>query len=99
MKLAMNGGSIAVTGSTTTTLNKFSPPLIGNEVRVMIGWESDDNKLRQIFYQCFQTGSPSPERRKGTAKAAYELEFAVELPSPSVASVPWNRWDAGVAVA
>jgi len=97
MKLAMNGGVVLTTGSTVTTLNKYSPPLIGNEVRVMIGWESDDNKVRQIFYQCFQTGSPNPERRKGTAKAAYGLEFAVELPAPAVASTPWNRWDAGVA--
>lgn len=98
LKLALNGGTVTVTGTTGTTLTKYSPPLIGAEVRVMIGWESNDSKIRQVYYQCFQTGNVSPSRRKGNNKVVYEMEFAVELPAPSVADVPWNRWDAGAGV-
>jgi hypothetical protein len=95
MKLAMNGGQITTTGSADTTLTKYAPPAIGHESRVMIGWEHDNNKLREIYYQCFQTGSVSNQRRKGANKTSYALEFGVEMPAPTVSSTPWNRWIAG----
>lgn len=98
LKLALNGGTVVVTGTAGTTLTKYSPPLIGAETRVMIGWEANDSKTRVLFYQCFQQGSVSPARRKGANKVVYEMEFAVELPAPAVSAVPWNRWDAGAGV-
>ena len=39
LKFALNGGITTVTGTTATTLTKVNPPIPGQEVRTMIGWE------------------------------------------------------------
>jgi hypothetical protein len=98
MRLALNGGTITSTGTGPTMLTKYTPPLIGAEVRVMLGWESNDATERFVAYQCFQTNGVSAEYRKGSTKVTYELEFAVELPAAEVASSPFDRWDAGAAI-
>jgi hypothetical protein len=97
LKLAMNGGTTLASGSGATLSTKFSPPLLGAQNSVMIGWQSDDSKIREIYYSCLQTGSVTPARRKGSAKTVYSLEFSVQKPDPAVSSVSWNRWVAGTA--
>ncbi len=92
LKLVLNGGTITTTGSGATALHKFAPPLIGAEVRVMIGWESTENDERLIAYQCFQSGAVNPAYRKGNQKRLLAAQFALELPPTVVATVPWNRW-------
>ncbi len=91
-KLAINGGTITVTGTTGTTLSKLSPPALGAEVRIMLGWESTDSTERFIGYQAFQTGQIQTARRKGTAKATIPVDYRLEIPA---AGDPWNYWTAG----
>jgi hypothetical protein len=98
LMLALNGGNVTTTGSGATTLNKYSPPALGNERRVMIGWEHDSNTIREIFYQCFQTGSVTRQRRKGANKTVYAVEFSLEQPASNVATVTWDHWDTKVGV-
>lgn len=93
MKRAMNGGSITVTGSGATTLNKYSPPKVGAEVRCMIGWESTDGTERMVAYRCLQQGSIKIARRKGADKATIPVEFKLEQPSDG--TDPFNYWTAG----
>jgi hypothetical protein len=84
VKRALNGGTLTQTGggaSPGTELNTYTPPKLGEEVRCMIGWESQDSTERLLAYQCFNTGTVSIARRKGAAKATIPVEFALEQPS------------------
>lgn len=81
MKMAMNGGTLNTTGSTTTKMTTYTPPALGQSVRIMIGWESTDCTERLIGFQCFNTAAVSISRRKGNAKATVPVEFALEVPS------------------
>ena len=98
LKLAMNGGTTStVSGSAATLSTKFTPPVLGAQNGVMLGWESDDGKVRELFYNCFMTGSVTPERRKGATKTTYSLEFSVNQPDPAVSTTTWARYIAGAA--
>jgi hypothetical protein len=77
LKTALNGGTI----TTGTGIVTFEPPDLGTEVRVMIGFETEDAKARYVWRQCFQTGTVSIQRRKGAAKATLPMEFTVEKPA------------------
>lgn len=82
LKRMLNGGTITVTGATTTTLSKYEPPDPGTEVRCMLGWESTDGTERNIWRQCFQGGSLAIPRRKGAAnRALIPATFNLELPA------------------
>jgi hypothetical protein len=94
VKRALNGGTIVTTGSTTTTMSTYTPPAIGQEVRCLIGWESQDGTERLIGYQCINTGQVSITRRKGADKATLPLEFSLEIPS---GGQPFKYLTAGVA--
>jgi hypothetical protein len=91
-KRAMNGGVITTSGTGATTLNEFTPPDVGSEVRAMIGWESQDSTERLIGYQCFQAGEINVERRKGADKATIPVEYRMEKP---VSGPPFRYWTAG----
>ncbi len=93
VKLALNGGTVTTTGTTTTTMASYAPPAIGQEIRGMIGWESQDGTERLIGYQCFNTGQISVARRKGAAKATLPVEFQLESPANGV---PFKYLTAGV---
>lgn len=92
-KRALNGGSITVTGTTTTTMSSYTPPAAGAEVRCMIGWESLDSTERLICYQCINTGEVSIQRKKGKDNATIPIEFALEIPSTGI---PFKYITAGV---
>ena len=81
VKRALNGGNITTTGTGATTMSTYVPPATGQEVRSMIGWESQDATERLIAYQCFNTGQVSIARRKGAAKATLPVEFSLEVPT------------------
>jgi hypothetical protein len=91
-KLALNGGTIVSTGSDETQLNQFTPPELGEETRVMLGWESTDNTERIVAYQCFQSGEVSTARRKGSDNATLPVEFRLER-APGMP--PYHKWTAG----
>lgn len=92
LKRALNGGTISVTGATTTTLSAYTPPTVGAEVRAMIGWESNDSTERLVLYQAFQVGDMKWSRNKGAAKATIPVEYRCEIPS---GGVPFTYWTAG----
>ena len=92
LKRLTNGGTITVTGSGATTLNAYTPPPLGSEIRSMIGWESQDSTERLIGYQCFQTGDITTSRKKGSDKALLSAEFTFEKPASGES---FGYWTAG----
>jgi hypothetical protein len=81
LKRALNGGTVATTGTTTTTMTSYTPAKLGQSTRCMIGWESQDSTERLVAYQCYNTGAVSIARRKGNAKATIPVEYALEVPT------------------
>ena len=94
-KRAMNGGTLTtVSGTGATTLTSFVPPVPGGEIRCMLGWESVDNTVRKIFYQCFQGGDMSQDYAKAPKNTVIPVEFKLEVPS---SGIPWKMYTAGSA--
>lgn len=91
-KRALNGGTITTTGTGATALNKYTAPKVGQEIRGMIGWESQDSTERLIGYQCFQTGEVKISRKKGAAKATIPTEWRFEIPA---GGEPFEYYTAG----
>jgi hypothetical protein len=84
LKLALNTGTATITGSGATLLTEIVPPTVGNEVRSMLGWQSEDNTVRFIAYQALQTGDISPKFSKGADNAKLGLEFKLEVATAGV---------------
>ena len=82
LTLAFNGGIIADVDSGSAW--EFEPPDLGNETRVMLGWDAFNdpavNDLRMIFRRCLQGGSLGIENRKGTTKSIIPATFQLEKP-------------------
>lgn len=94
VKLALNGGTVTTTGSTTTTMKSYVPPTLGAEVRIQLLWESQDATERLVIFQAINTGQVSLSRRKGADNAAIPVEFSLEVPS---SGTPFRYLTAGVA--
>jgi hypothetical protein len=93
MKKVMNGGSLTVvSGTGTTQLNTYTPPLPGQEVRCMIGWESLDATVRFIAYQTINATQVNIANAKSPAMAALPTQFHFEVPS---SGIPFQFWSAG----
>lgn len=95
MAIALNGATKTVTGTTTTTLTKITPPLPGQETRFMIGWESLDATVRKIAYQVINSGDIAETFAK--APAATSIPFTANCEIPASPTVPFETWTAGVA--
>ena len=90
---ATNGGATrTVSGTGATLLTELTPPVVGSEVRQMIGWESDDNTERLAAMQVFQTGTVAEAHKKGTDNATIAVEFGLEQPS---VGYPFRKFYAG----
>lgn len=76
LKVAMNGGTI----TSGTGIVHFEPPALGDEVNVMIGFESEDHSERWIYRQCMSQGQIGIPRRKGADKALINCEFLMTKP-------------------
>ena len=94
-KLAANGGTLTTTGTGATKLGVFVPPLIGAEVRVMLGFLSLDEEEALVWPQVFNTGGFETERGAIDAKHGLPVSFTVELPDAAVLTTPYKRWTAG----
>ena len=57
------------------------PPDLGTEMRVMLGFESEDGTERWIYRQVFQNGTMKIIRQKGTVLAGIAATFALEKPA------------------
>lgn len=100
-KLAMNGGTITVSGAGVTKLSTYVPPLMGAEVRVMLSFTSADDEEVIVWPQVFNVGSVETARSTLDTMALLPLEFAVELPDAAVMTTPYRRYTAnatGLAV-
>lgn len=95
LKKALNGGTITVTGSTTTTLSTYALPTPGQEVRSMIGWESNDATVRVILLQVLVSGTIESAFQKAPEFA--RLPFTCNMEVPSGSSAPFKVATAGVA--
>jgi len=94
LKKVLNGATNTVTGLTTTTLTKTTPPAPGQETRAMIGWESTDGTARAIAYQCLNSGAIKMSFKKAPAFTTQPCVFQFEVPT---AGNPFETWTAGVA--
>jgi len=93
LKRALNGGTLTTTGIGATSMTTYVPPATGQEVRAMIGWESQDATERLVCFQCFNTGQVSIARRKGADNANIPVEFSLEQPATGM---PFQYATAGV---
>jgi hypothetical protein len=92
-KRVLNGGTLAiVSGTGATQLNRYTPPNPGSEVRQMIGFESLDNTVRIIAYQCINGGQVKSTFKKSPAIAGMAATFQMEVPT---GGAPFDIWTAG----
>ena len=94
LKKVYNGGTLTVTGATTTTLSVYTPPTPGNEVRAMLGWESLDQTVRLVCYQALSSGDVSQVYAKAPAKTVLACTFNLEVPA---GGQPFSLITAGAA--
>lgn len=94
-KLATNGGTITTTGASTTKINKFIPPLVGAEVRVMLAFQGADDDEVIIWPQVFNSGGFETARGTLAQKGMLPVSFSVELPDPAVLTTPYERFTTG----
>lgn len=95
LKRALNGGTITTTGTTTTSMNAYTMPTPGQEVRAMLGWESQDSTVRFVFVQCLSSGTVAMAFRKAPDFAQIPTTWNLEVPAG--ATQPFNMFTAGVA--
>ncbi|WP_188188054.1 phage tail tube protein [Nonomuraea sp. SYSU D8015] len=81
LKRALNGGTI----TSGTGIVTFEPPDLGEEVRTMLGWESEDHTERWVYRKALQVGNMEVSRAKGAAKATIRCEFKLERPAAAKA--------------
>jgi hypothetical protein len=77
LSYALNGGVIT-TGSGIVTVE---PPDLGGEVRVMLGFESEDHTERWVWRQGINTGQLKIMRQKGATNAVIDVNFMLEKPA------------------
>jgi hypothetical protein len=77
VSFAFNGGTVTTTSGITT----FLPPVIGEEVRAMIGWDRIDGLERIIWRQCIQTDDVKQEHKKSPAMNTLPTKFMLEQPA------------------
>jgi hypothetical protein len=90
---ALNGGTVTVTGTAATTLTQIDPPDVGQETRIMVGWQSEDDTVRFIGRQALQTGDVSAGFRKGADNATMAIVWRFE--KPSAGGAPYSIYLAG----
>ena len=95
LKRALNGGTIAVTGATTTTMSSYTLPTPGAETRSMIGWESSDSTVRVVVLQALSSGSIEMAFQKAPDFANIPTTWNMEIPAGG--TQPFNIYTAGVA--
>lgn len=85
LKRGLNTSAAVVTGAAATMSTQIQPPVVGSEVRVMWGWQSQDDTVRFIAYQALQTGSLTVKFTKGATPAQLTFQLDLELPASGIA--------------
>lgn len=94
-KLAANGGTVTTSGTGATKLDEYVPPLLGQEAKVMLGFQSLDDQEALVWPQAFNVGGFDTARGTFDTKAGLPCSFTIELPDPAVLTTPYKRWTAG----
>ena len=94
-KLASNGGTTTVTGTGATKVSAYVPPLVGQEVRVMLAFQSLEDDEIIVWPQVFNGGGFETPRAGLASKHVLPVTFNVELPDPAVSTTPYKRWTSG----
>lgn len=82
LMLALNGGTAtAVSAATGAEMTTVTPPTVGQEVRGMIGWQSQDDTVRMIGYTVIQVGELGVAFKKGADKATLSIEWRLIKPT------------------
>jgi hypothetical protein len=98
LRLALNASTSAVTGTpSATAAAKLTPPLPGAEVRCQILWESLDNDIVIIGYSALQTNEVTLSPNKGAAGLSLDLQWNLEQPAATIATVPFDIWVTGTS--
>lgn len=97
-KFASNGGTITITPAgvaPATKMTEYVPPLVGQEVRVMLSFVSLDDDEILVWPQVFNGGGFETPRAGLASKHVLPVTFNVELPDPAVMTTPYKRWTSG----
>lgn len=98
LKKVLNGGTLTVvSGTGATTLTSYTPPVAGEEVRCMIGWESLDNTMRLVAYQCFQGGNIDMSFVSTSSSDYTTISATFNFEIPSAGADPFIVYSAGTA--
>jgi hypothetical protein len=81
LKKALNGGTITTTGSGATSMNAYTMPNPGQEVRAMLGWESNDATVRVLVLQAISSGTVQSAFQKAPNFAQLSVTFNMEVPA------------------
>lgn len=96
LRLALNAAPTADSAvPTDTTPAKLVPPLVGQEVRVQLMWESLTADFLIVIYQALQTQAVSLAMAKGAANMEIPVVMTAELPPSTVAPTPFDMWVIG----
>lgn len=91
-RMALNGGLAALVpaaGTGDTAVYSFEPVEPGDEVRIMIGWESTDGTMRLVLRQTLQGGEVSADFKKAPSVAAIPCTFNMEMPVGAAKPFKW----------
>jgi len=89
---AVNGAVTTVTGTAGSTITQIDPPIIGQEVRSMIGLQSLDNTFRFIAFQVFNEGDLKFAFKKAPSNTNISWKCMLEKPANTG---PWRAFTAG----
>jgi len=73
---AYNGG--VFTPGTSGAPGTYEPPDLGQETRIMLGYESEDSTVRAIFRRCINVANISTMFKRAPQKAVLPVEFRLE---------------------
>lgn len=77
LDITTDGSSASI--SKATGVVKYEPPALGTEVRVALGWESQDHFERWVWRKCINTSNVQIDRKKSPNKAVIPAEFHSEV--------------------
>lgn len=91
---AFNGAATTVTGTAGSTVTQLDPPVVGQEIRAMLGFESLDSTFRFVGFQCFNSGDIKMSFNKAPKTTGVPFKAMLEKPATTL---PWRAWTAGMA--
>lgn len=96
LRLALNAPLTGESGAPTdSAATKLTPPLVGQEVRSQVMWESLTADFVIVIYQALQTQAVSLNAAKGAANMEVPIMMTAELPPSAVSSTPFDLWVIG----